>query len=88
VNKRVTKGGENSTGRIHFRVTPQEYDRIAGLAWYLGVRYSDLFREYSEQLRKALVDQGKRPPLHPPEDGALTQRRRVQITVSVSVEED
>jgi hypothetical protein len=76
----------NSTERIHLRVTPQEHDRILGLAWYLGTTYSALFREYAEQLRAALVEQGRRPPLSAPED-TTAPRRRVQITLSVAVEE-
>lgn len=77
---------QNSTRRIHFRVTPQEGDRILGLAWYLGTTYSELFRDYSDQLRAALVDQGRRPPLSAPED-TRAPRRRVQVTVNVAVEE-
>jgi hypothetical protein len=85
VTKRAGKV-ENSTRRIHFRVTPQEGGKIDGLAWYLGTTYSELFREYAEQLRGALVVQGRRPPLSAPED-TTAPRRRVQIQVSVQVEE-
>lgn len=84
MSKRI--GKENSTRRIHFRVTPQEGDRILGLAWYLGTTYSELFRCCAEQLRAALVEQGKRPPLSAPAD-TRAPHRRAQITVSVTVED-
>jgi hypothetical protein len=78
-----------STVLLNLRVTPDEADRIRGLAYYLGKTYSQMFRDFAESERRRLLDEGKRPPLHPPEvegleDGAQsrwpTRKKRVRTS--------
>lgn len=60
--------------RVVLRVTPEEKERIQGLAWYFEVGCSELFRRLAEELRSELVAQGKRPPLRVPDDRPVRGR--------------
>lgn len=86
---RRVKVKDPSTILLTFRVTPEEGDRIRGLAWYLGCSYAELFREYETSLRKALYMAGMRPPLQAPEDALRstrsTQTTRRQVLIDVRV---
>lgn len=80
---RRMKMTDPSTRLLTFRVTPEEAERISGLAWYLGVSYSDLFREYETALRKALHAANMRPPLQAPDEQGRRTRRPLVIDVRV-----
>jgi hypothetical protein len=55
-----------STELLTVRVTPEEADRIRGLAHYLRKSYAQMFRDFAAIERRRLLDEGKRPPLKPP----------------------
>lgn len=76
-----------STVLLPVRVTPSEADSVRALAWYLGLPYARLFREYAAALRQALYDLGKRPPLRVPTLTAARKAPRVTIKLVVTIEE-
>lgn len=76
---------DTSTILLNFRVTPEEGDKIKGLAWYLGCSYSELFREYEAALRKALLRANMRPPLQAPDEQGRRTRKPITIDVRVLV---
>lgn len=81
---RRMKTRDTSTTLLNFRVTPEEGDKIKGLAWYLGCSYSDLFREYEAALRKALNRSGMKPPLQAPDEQGRRTRKPLTIEVRVT----
>lgn len=70
----LQRGQRGATRRMIVRVTPEEKERIQGLAWYFEVGCSELFRRLAEELRSELVAQGKRPPLRVPDDRPVRGR--------------
>lgn len=81
---RRMKTRDTSTSLLNFRVTPEESDKIKGLAWYLGCSYSDLFREYEAALRKALNRANMKPPLQAPDEQGRRTRKPIMIEVRVA----
>lgn len=62
----------------NFRVTPEERDRLQGLAYYLEMSVADLIILLEREKRQQLYDEGKRPPLRrptPETEGPKTPRR-------------
>lgn len=58
---------ERATERMSLWVTASEDERIRGLAYYLRIGISELFRQLEDERRKELIAEGKRPPTKPPE---------------------
>ncbi len=51
----------------HIRVTSEEKEEVIALAQYLEIPYSQMLVELADARRRALLDEGKRPPAKPPE---------------------
>lgn len=71
---------QSSNVLLNFRVTPDESDRIKALAYYLRIPYGQMLRDLAEEKRAALIADGKRPPVRPPQvetdTGPKTPRRK------------
>jgi len=67
---------ERATQRMKLWVTPSEQERIQGLAYYLRIGISELFRLLENDRRQELLAEGKRPPLRPSDaEGPKSPRR-------------
>ena len=64
MSRRVDQAGTSDITR-RFRVTQEESDEMDATAEYLGLTFSDYMRECHAARRRALVGEGKRPPLRP-----------------------
>jgi hypothetical protein len=66
----------------HIKVGVEEKAEIVALAQYLGMPYGQMLEMLTEEKRRALYDQGKRPPLKPPardDSGPKTPRRKGDV---------